>query len=86
MNARAEPTLFLATTPALRARIEAAVALLDAVEGDPDFELDPGDTPEGGDERELEEAESGFADDDGLHEHRQREAAHRFACLRGGTA
>lgn len=42
MNARPDPVLFLAVTPSMRSRIEATIehllALLDAIDGDPDLE------------------------------------------------
>lgn len=46
MNHRLDPVLFLAVTPSMRQRIEATIenllALLDVIDGDPDFE-DGGD-------------------------------------------
>lgn len=49
MNALPDQTSFMPMTPALRARIEAAierlVALLDAIDGDPDLELMGDDEP-----------------------------------------
>lgn len=56
-------------SPALRRRIEKTieglVALLDAVDGDWDLE------PCAGDEPEFDQAESGIADEDALHEFMQ---------------
>lgn len=64
----AQPTTFLAVTPSMRLRIattiENLIALLDTIDGDPDFELEP-DAEEGGD-LERDPAECGIADLDAL--------------------
>ncbi|MCJ2099184.1 hypothetical protein [Methylobacterium sp. E-046] len=49
-------------------RIEADLALLDALDGDTDLETDEADGPEGDDEREGDPAEDGIGDYGGLAE------------------
>jgi hypothetical protein len=49
-------------------RIEADLALLDALDGDTDYERDEAEGPEGDDERESDPAEGGIGDYDGLAE------------------
>lgn len=55
---------------AIADRIEADIALLDALAGDADFEQDAGDMPEqdAGDMPEFDPAEDGIGDIEGLNE------------------
>lgn len=76
MNARSEPTTFIALTPAMRQLIENVVEdlllLLDELDGDPDLEPTMGDVPEGyldeqeGDDPDAEDDDPAEDDDGGL--------------------